>query len=163
MAHFAEIRNDNNTVLRVIVVSNEDVNNNGGELSIQAETWVANNHPNDESILEELGGTYPETYWKQTSYNNNFRNKYAGKGWVYDSSIDKFIAPKQFESWTLNSSYDWEAPFPAPTDKTYGALFWNEELQTYVTAVLPEGETTPEMIPQVRKRWDRDTNSFIDG
>ena len=43
MAHFAEIRSDNNKVLRVVVINNNDVVNNGGELSTQVETWVANN------------------------------------------------------------------------------------------------------------------------
>jgi hypothetical protein len=53
MAHFAEIRSDNNEVIRVIVVSNEDVNNNGGELSVQAEQWVASFHPQDE-VLKKI-------------------------------------------------------------------------------------------------------------
>ena len=78
MAHFAEIRSDNNKVLRVVVINNSDVNANGGDLSAEAETWVANNIPQDSLIKEELGGTYPDTYWKQTSYNNNFRQIIAG-------------------------------------------------------------------------------------
>ena len=40
MAHFAELDNTN-TVIRVIVISNEDVNANGGDLSPYAETFVA--------------------------------------------------------------------------------------------------------------------------
>ena len=54
MAHFAEIRTDNNEVLRVVVVNNSDVNANGGDLSTEAETWVANNIPQDPLILEEF-------------------------------------------------------------------------------------------------------------
>ena len=42
MAHFAEIQSSDNQVLRVVVISNDDVNNNGGELSTQAETFVKN-------------------------------------------------------------------------------------------------------------------------
>ena len=45
MAHFAEIRSDDNKVLRVVVINNEDVANNGGEYSSESETWVANNIP----------------------------------------------------------------------------------------------------------------------
>ena len=40
MAHFAEL-NSSNEVLRVIVVSNDDVNANGGDLHADAETFVA--------------------------------------------------------------------------------------------------------------------------
>ena len=43
MAHFAEIKSDDNEILRVVVMSNNDIDANGGELSTQAETWVANN------------------------------------------------------------------------------------------------------------------------
>jgi hypothetical protein len=40
MAHFAEL-NSSNEILRVIVISNEDVDANGGDESTQAETFVA--------------------------------------------------------------------------------------------------------------------------
>ena len=39
MAHFAEL-NNSNEVLRVIVVSNTDVDANGGDLHADAETFV---------------------------------------------------------------------------------------------------------------------------
>jgi hypothetical protein len=31
--------------------------------------------------------------WKQTSYNNNFRGKYAGIGDIYDAELDEFVTP----------------------------------------------------------------------
>lgn len=71
MAHFAEIDSDNK-VLRVLVVDNEQ------------------EHRGQEFLAEELGlgGT-----WIQTSYNNNFRGKFAGIGYTYDSTNDMFIEP----------------------------------------------------------------------
>ena len=53
----------------------------------------------DETELIE--GLLPETWYenfrgqtcKQTSYNGNFRGKYAGIGDTYDSDLDTFIAP----------------------------------------------------------------------
>ena len=69
MAHFAEIKESNNEVVRVLVFSNEDINSRGGDLSAEAEAWVATTP----SSIEE------NVYWKQTSYNNNFRKQYAGK------------------------------------------------------------------------------------
>lgn len=79
MAHFAEL-DENNVVLRVIVVSNADTADaNGVE---------------DESIgvahcRKLLGGR-----WVQTSYNGNKRKNYAGIGHTYDPVRDAFIAPQ---------------------------------------------------------------------
>ena len=41
MADFSEIRSDNNEVIRVVKISDEDVAANGGNLSVEAETWVS--------------------------------------------------------------------------------------------------------------------------
>ena len=113
MAHFAEL-NSSNEVLRVIVVSNEDVDANGGDLHADAETFVTTIVPYG------TGGVA----WKQCSYNNNFRKQYAGIGSTYDSSKNKFIHPQPYSSWTLNSSDDWEAPTNKPDD---GKIYdWNE-------------------------------------
>jgi len=115
MAHFAEIKQSDNIIIRVIVVSNDDVNSNGGEYSSGAETWVENNIPNDPTLLEKFGGTYPTTYWKQCSYNGNARKQYPGKdNHYYDSVKDKFICVKPYSSWTLNSNDDWEASTAMP-------------------------------------------------
>ena len=114
MAHFAEL-NSSNEVLRVIVVSNDDVNANGGEQHADAETFVTTIVPHG------TGGVA----WKQCSYNHNFRKQYAGQGYTYDSSKNKFIAPKPYASWSLDSSDDWQAPVDRPSDasKRYS---WNE-------------------------------------
>ena len=80
MAHFAEL-DSNNVVKRVIVVGN-DVTTAAGPLGendmhVDGETWCVNFFK---------GGT-----WKQTSYNNNFRKQYAGKGYTFDAVKDKFL------------------------------------------------------------------------
>ena len=113
MAHFAEL-NSSNEVLRVIVVSNDDVNANGGDQHADAETFVTTIVPHS------TGGVA----WKQCSYNNNFRKQYAGKGYTYNSSKDIFIADKPYPSWALDSNDDWQAPTDKPDDgKLY---YWNE-------------------------------------
>lgn len=73
MAHFAEI-DSNNKVLRVLVVDNSQ------------------EHRGQDFLANELGlgGT-----WIQTSYNANFRGKYAGIGDTYDPVQDIFITPTQ--------------------------------------------------------------------
>ena len=103
MAHFAQL-DSNNVVTQVIVVSNDDItDSNGNEVESIGVAFCQ----------KLLGG---DTNWKQTSYNNNMRTRYAGIGYSYNSELDAFIAPQPFASWTLNStSKDWEAPITQPT------------------------------------------------
>jgi hypothetical protein len=118
MAHFAELDNTNK-VLRVIVVSNEDVDANGGDYSTEAEAFV-------ETIVPMQGNGVA---WKQTSYNNNSRKHFAWIGWTYSSSKNKFIAPKPYGSWTLDSNDDWIPPTAHPNDgKDYQ---WVEATETW--------------------------------
>ena len=81
MAHFAEL-DSNNTVLRVLVVSNDDITDeNGQEQEALGITF-----------LQNLFGA--DTQWVQTSYNNNFRGTYAGIGFTYDEENDVFLPPQ---------------------------------------------------------------------
>ena len=98
MASFAEIKSDNNEVLRIVVINNSDVDTNGGELSTQAETWVSNFVSQCEIIKEKFLETYPNTYWKQCSFSNAFRHKYPDHpGSTYDPVNDVFIYPKFYQ------------------------------------------------------------------
>jgi hypothetical protein len=78
MAHFAEINQDN-IVTQVIVVADSDCA--GGQFPDSDPIGAAFCH-------DLLGGT-----WKQTSYNGDFRGRYAGIGFTYDPELDEFIAP----------------------------------------------------------------------
>lgn len=75
MAHFAEV-DENNKVIRIIVVSNEVITVDG----------VENEQVGEDFCKNLFGGN-----WIQTSYNGNFREKYAGKGDFYDPINDIFI------------------------------------------------------------------------
>ena len=75
MAHFAEL-DSNNKVLRVVVISNDDVDANGGDQSTGAETFVQNLLGN--TSAEESPTSNAGVSWKQCSYNNNFRNLCMG-------------------------------------------------------------------------------------
>lgn len=168
MAHFAEIRSDNNTVLRVIVIGDQQVIDHGGENSVELEKWVKDNHPNDPIIEQELG-TYPETYWKRTSYNTirnthlkgetPFRGNYAGIGAIYDSVNDIFYSPKPHNSWNLNlTTASWEAPVAFPSIITYGdgayyLIYWDEINQKWL------GKTREENPQQFE--WDPNVSSWI--
>ena len=115
MAHFAEI-DGNGVVQRVIVVGNKDTSDANG---VEKESI-------GQAFCERLFGGN----WVQTSYNGNFRKRYAGIGYKYDAALDAFIAPQPYPSWTLDANADWQAPVPMPTDgKMYA---WDEDAQDWV-------------------------------
>jgi hypothetical protein len=148
MAHFAEL-NNSNEVLQVIVISNEDVDANGGDESTQAETFVASIVPYG------TGGVA----WKQTSYNNNFRKQYAGIGYSYDSSKDKFITPQPYPSWSLDANDDWQSPVTRPAVTEIGSLTvginWDEpNLQWLGITVDTGGDPEAEPISTTNYIWD---------
>ena len=127
MAHFAEI-NDSNIVTRVIVVGNKDTADAQGN---EKEYIGA-------AFCERLfGGT-----WKQTSYNSNFRIRYAGIGYEWHENLNPsgnpsgaFVPPKQYNPWvmdTANAVYIPPSPpgeAPALTDDQIAAgntYTWSE-------------------------------------
>ena len=102
MAHFAEI-DENNKVLRVLVVDNSQ------------------EHRGQEFLADDLGlgGT-----WIQTSYNVNFRGKFAAMDDTYDPIADRFIAPSPHLGWVLDAEFKWQPPVEYPSD---GAQYeWDE-------------------------------------
>ena len=123
MAHFAELESKTDPtgftsdthliVKRVVVVANDEV---PSDEHVDGETWCVNFFG---------GGT-----WKQTSYNHNFRKQYAGIGYRYDASKNKFIVPQPYASWSLDSNDDWQAPitYPSVTDGSgfKYIISWNE-------------------------------------
>lgn len=117
MAHFAQL-DANNVVTQVIVVSNDVINN---EPFPQSEAAGI-------TFCQSLYGA--DTIWKQTSYNNKIRKRYAGVGYTYDETLDAFISPKPYPSWTLdNTTTEWVAPVSMPTDGKF--YVWNEETKSW--------------------------------
>lgn len=94
MAHFAEL-DENNVVLRVIVVDNKDTADANG---------VEKEHIGRAFCERILGGR-----WVQTSYNGKFRGKYAGIGDTYDEVQDRFMGQAI------------EMPNPSPSGDTSAA------------------------------------------
>jgi hypothetical protein len=115
MAHFAEI-DENNTVLRLIVINDSDCLDAGGN------EWEAVGANFCHNLL---GGT-----WKQTSYNHNVRKNYACVGAEYREDLDAFIHPTPFASWVLNeTTCKWEAPRAYPSDGF--DHYWSEKHQNW--------------------------------
>jgi hypothetical protein len=121
MAHYAML-DENNIVTQVIVVSNDDIKDvNGNEVE---EIGVA--------FCKKLLGA--DTRWKQTSYNNNFRVRYAGISYHYNEELDAFVPPSPFPSFILNEeTADWESPLgaaPALTEEEIASRSfyrWDED------------------------------------
>ena len=125
MAHFAELKQEtdkfdsskqNWVVQRVVVVGN-DISTAAGPLGendmhADGETWCIN--------------FFNGGIWKQTSYNHNFRKQYAGIGYVYDSTKDKFLNQQPHASWSLDDNDDWQAPiaYPSITDDGQAEPEW---------------------------------------
>jgi len=113
MAHFAEL-DDNNKVLRIIVVSNLEMLDADGQES------------------EAIGITFCQSHfggrWVQTSYNGNFRKRYAQIDATYDAERDIFIDPSPYPSWTFDTvTNEWTPPIPRPADDGRNYV-WSEPL-----------------------------------
>jgi len=119
MAHFAKIDSDN-IVLEVHVLNNDVLMKDGVE-----------NEQQGIEFLQDLFGN-SDTYI-QTSYNGNFRKRYAGSGFTYDTGRDAFIPPKPYPSMTLNgSTCTWEYPTAYPDD---GERYdWDENTTSWVSS-----------------------------
>lgn len=111
MAHFAKL-DSNNVVTQVLVVNNSVL-------------LTANNTESELKGKQFLNATFGQAKWVQTSYNGNFRKQFAGIGFTYDSTKDKFIEPQPFDSWTLDSNDDWQPPTARPNDDNL--YEWNED------------------------------------
>ena len=116
MAHFAEL-DSNNKVIRVIVINNNELlDNNGFEKETKG--------------IDFCQSLFGHNRWKQTSYNNSFRGRFAGIGFEYNPDADIFIEPQPFPSWSIDSNYNWQPPIPYPTDnKNYT---WNEDNKSWI-------------------------------
>jgi hypothetical protein len=93
MAHFAKLDSDNR-VIDVIVVNNSDI----GDLEF----------PDSEPLgIEFLHSNGFDGEFKQTSYNHNFRKRYAAIDYTYDPDRDEFVP----YGWVLVDG-EWTNPQP---------------------------------------------------
>jgi hypothetical protein len=169
MAHFAEIKQktdptgfttDTHWVVERVIVADNNIPTSNGPLGEN------DKHVDGENWCKKFfnGGE-----WKQTSYNNSFRKKYAGTGDVYDPVNDIFRMKQPFSSWTLDSNSDWQPPVafpgpfsgtkPAPNDNETYVLDpkWDEENQVWY---IMDGEIEPDNDSEVKRTWNPDTSTW---
>jgi hypothetical protein len=132
MAHFAEI-DDNNTVLRIIVIDNANCIDDQGNESEQVGIDYCTNL---------LGGR-----WLQCSYNTRmnqhllgdapFRGNFPGIGFTYDPENDVFLPPKVYKAWVYEPTIaNWVPPFLPPAEP--GKFFnWSNEIDNWVETSYP--------------------------
>ena len=146
MAHFAELKtkvdptgfttDTHQVVERVVVVGNDCV---PSDMHVDGETWCIN----------FFGGGA----WKQTSYNNNFRKQYAGIGFVYNESKNKFLSPQPFASWSIDSNDNWQSPVTYPNgDQSAYIIGWDEDNLRWLASKISDNSNY---------RWDADNTQWV--
>ena len=80
MAHFVKM--NGNFCGQVTVINNEVLENKP----------FPESEPIGIAFCKSLFGE--DTEWLQTSYNGNFRSRYAGPGMIYDAELDEFKYPE---------------------------------------------------------------------
>ena len=155
MAHFAELESktdptgftsETHLVVKQVTVVANDISAGGGTLEdndmhADGETWCKNFF------------NKPDTEFKQTSYNNNFRKQYAGIGYVYNASKNKFLSPQPFASWALDGSDDWQAPVTYPNgDQSAYQITWDEDNLRWLGTKISDDS---------KHRWDADNTEWV--
>jgi len=112
MAHFAKV--DQGKVISVIVAEPEFFNT---FVDTSPGQWIQTSY-NTKGGVHRFGGT-------------PLRKNYAGVGYSYDQTLDAFIPPKLYDSWTLNEETClWDPPTSYPNDnKNYK---WDEPTTSWV-------------------------------
>jgi hypothetical protein len=122
MAHYAKVQNG--LVTQVIVAEPEFfetfIDSTPGE-------WI-------QTSYNTRGGIHyqPNSGTPSDDQSKALRKNYAGIGFTYDKTLDAFIPPKPFASWSLNeTTCCWESPTPYPTETNGQKYGWNEDTLTW--------------------------------
>jgi hypothetical protein len=123
MAHYAFI-DDNNIVVEVIPGRDE------WEVVDGITDWEAY-YTTKRDGLRAIRTSYNTVGGSHITGGVPFRGNYAGIGYTYNETLDAFIPPQPYPSWTLNEeTFSWVSPVPYPTDdKDYE---WDEEAGAWV-------------------------------
>ena len=135
MAHFAQL-DENNVVTEVLVVNNSDIDN----LTF----------PDSESVgIAYLNSFLPPATYAQTSYNGNFRVRYAGIGYVFYPNCTAtpyggFGNQKPYDDWIFDEATClWVPPIPYPTD---GKMYYWEQEPAHAWILSPAQPPAPPTI-----------------
>ena len=126
MAHFAKL-DENNNVVDVLVVNNSDVDNLP--------------FPDSEPVgIAYLNSFLPPATYAQTSYNGNFRVRYAGIGDVFypdctATPYGGFGNQKQYPDFVFDEATClWIPPVPYPQDGY--VYYWDDAQHAWILAPI---------------------------
>ena len=147
MGHFA-IVNADKEVVEVITGANEEDQVPEGFSSW--EEYYAQHKPSC-TVVRTSYNTYGGVH---TNGGTPLRGNYATKGGIYDDVNDVFIQKQPYASWTLDSSYRWQAPVTEPAlYQTFNTNHWDEDNLRWVA---DDNED-----PQGKHRWDASALAWV--
>lgn len=131
MAHYAFL-DENNVVTEVITGRDEN------EVVDGITDWEAHYGEFRGQVCKRTSyNTFGGVYWDQSTdepsddQSKAYRGNYAAIGFTYDDTLDAFIPPQPFPSWTLDeSTFLWVAPVPYPDDGE--AYEWDDESSSWL-------------------------------
>lgn len=155
MAHFA-ILDSTNTVIDVIKVGNDDVNNLDFPESEPVGIEFLNSIMSESYLTQRYSDFTGPFYYKQTSYNDNFRGTYCGQGYTFRSDLDRFVPPKPYPSWIYDSTNNkWDPPIPCPYDT-------EEALPDSMRTRLQELRQQDPLFPfEIQCSWDEENQTWV--
>jgi hypothetical protein len=122
MAYFAKL-DETNTVVDILAVDNSDVGN----------LPFPESEPIGQSFLATM---FPGEKFSQTSYNSNFRKRYAGIGYTYFAEYNGFAPPKAYPYFVFDENEcEWIPPIPYPT--TGGTYIWSDPAYAWIPTYVP--------------------------
>jgi len=111
---------------------------------INSENIVENIIISEDSFVAEMIGFFV----KETE-----QTKKADIGDFWDKQNNKFISPKMYNSWILNSEFEWESPVgPKPSDGDY---VWKEDSLEWIK------QTPGQTRPSENHIWNSETSSWV--
>lgn len=96
--HFAKVKN--NIVEQVIVAEQEFIDALPKEDGV---SWL-------QTSFNTLQGKHYDPETKQEDDKPPLRGNYAGRGYVYDPTLDVFAPPQPYPSWKLDANGVWQPP-----------------------------------------------------
>tara|TARA_R110000822_G_scaffold279230_1_gene401002 strand:- start:226 stop:564 length:339 start_codon:yes stop_codon:yes gene_type:complete len=91
-----------------------------------------------EKYFINSGAVGDEFLWVQTSYNDNFRGKYASIGDTWDKLNEVFIPPRPYPSWSLDVTFKWHPPTVKPSGVTTPSNYysWDEDTLSWINTPI---------------------------
>ena len=114
MIYFAQL-DQNNIVVNVVALDNGYCVDSDGQICEQKGIKFCKKNIDD------------STEWVQTSSDGEFRVRYAGIGYTYDTIKDAFIPKKPYESWIYDeTSLNWVSPIGDSPERTTEEILQNQ-------------------------------------